>query len=526
MRDLVLSVSQTETYDPEQPGGCPRRWWFERVDGQARPGSASAEDGTAGHALFATHLRGEALPKRARMLKAVRGALHHLPAPLPPQRLIESRFDGQPPRLEKSTYSPVDIKRTLWLGGVPWDGYVDLRWCNSDTVTVWDHKFSSDIDAYARPADRLIRTIQMPVYALDSLRIWPDAQRFRLVHLYVSRRGVRSFVREQTVGRSEIATRIGEIAALVTRIQETARAKSQEDVPANRKACDIYGGCPHQSICTAFRRKPVYDLSEEEKALFGMVSEVTGEKPQQSPEELKQLAAEAPASANATGDGAAAAEAQDFNAAVVALGDVSIPLPQASAPTPQEQRDYAALAAERAKPDTVGKLGAVATCKDCPHPAHPGTQCTGKRGRGQCRCGAAGTAPAAAGEVQAALTRTAAESIVQGDQPPKHLPTCVQNDAGKWLCMDGCMAGQTGGEGVSSAPLRELGTSGGRTGGEPFPESLRLRGESKPIHDPEAWPENSPSGRPALRLEVEFGPRAAVILEKLAPALVELLKGR
>lgn len=409
MTDLVLSASQAETYDPEQPGGCPRRWWLERVQGEPRPHRASAEDGTAGHALLAAYLRGEALPKRARMLKAVKGALLWLPKPEAGLFWsVEARFDGQPSHAANGERVQLNHERTLWLGGVPWDGYVDLRWYQDGTATVWDHKFSSDIDANAKPADALIRTIQMPVYALDSLRLWPEAERFRLVHLYISRRGMHSFVREQTVTREQLRSRGREISALVARkIQETARATTQEDVPHNRKACDAYGGCPHQSICTAFRRKPVYELTEEEKALFGVVSEVTGEKSKTPAPKLDVIRADA----DETEQLQAQREADER--------PVSIPLPEASVPTASEQRDVAALAAERAKPDTVGKFGALAQCRDCPHPPHPvGVQCTGKRGRGQCRCFATGPTPAGGEAVHQAATLAAAKAIAQGDAPP------------------------------------------------------------------------------------------------------------
>jgi hypothetical protein len=577
--DLVLSASQAETFDPEQLGGCPRRWWFERVDGQERPSSASAEDGIAGHALLASWMRTGVLPSRFKLLKAVKGALHRLPARSPGQ-LVESRFDSQPHDPD-GLRRPLDRKRTLWLGGVPWDGYVDLRWRDGDMVTVWDHKFSSDIDTYAKPADQLIRTIQMPVYALDSLRIWPDAKRFRLVHLYISRRGVHSFIREQTVTRDEIARRTGEIAALVARIQETAQATRQDDVPANRRACHAYNGCPHQSVCTAFRRKPMYELSEEEKALFGMVSEVTGEKPKAIDASDAALDALSPAERAATLDQTSDARA--------ALTDVSIPLPQASAPTPQcsdcgakltkengserdgkwshigcptrverlAASDAATLAAERAKPDTVGMLGALAQCQDCPHPAHPGVQCAGKRGRGQCRCGAANAAPAEAEAIRLTQTRTAAESIARGDIPAVmvdgvvrpdgsgsiamtafHLPTCVQSDGGKWLCMEGCSAGGTvvgGGELAAAAYQRANGGGAHRAEAASAPgpadyQVLYMRADAAEVEAKRLrvrLAEYVDAGRPALahplsgtlRVEIGLDWGTSQLVERLIDAL-------
>lgn len=544
MTDLVLSSSQAETYDLEQSGGCPRRWWFERVERRERAAdSASAEDGIAGHALFAAYLRGQALPKRARMLKAVRGAVHHLPEPRP-GLLVESRFDMQVPsdrQQSSGVRGPLRTETTLWLGGVPWDGYVDLRWRDGDAVTVWDHKFSSDIDTYAKPADKLIRTVQMPVYALDSLRLWPDAKQFRLVHLYVSRRGVYSFVREQTVTRSELDARAGEIAALVARIQRTAAAKTQDEVEANRKACHTYGGCPHQSVCTAFRRKPMYELTEEERALFGPVAEVTGEKAksaEMSPV-VQELIDTPPDVLAAAVENLSSAERERLKALTeIRVPDVSIPLPQASTLTPQAENGAPGTFTNPLVQNSAGV--AVPMCQDCPHAAHPGSQCSGKRGRGQCRCGAASAAPVPSARPPQGTAHDPddhgwtphddAQTIGYQRVIAGHLPTCVQSDGGKWLCMDGCAAGRS----IVDA-LEEAQAAGVRHAQEKFgpggPEDLTKPDPTAPRTIPEVVGERldralAKPTPPALRLEVEFGPRAAAILEKLAPALIELLKAR
>lgn len=277
----------------------------------------------------------------------------------------------------------------------------------------------------------------------------------------------------------------------------------------------------------------MYELSEEEQALFGVVAEGTGAKPKDldvisqdqaeadalaadgHTEEAKQILSEAPALAadghydgcpkGLKGQGCTCANRD-------ALPDVSIPAPVASGPTPQVRTDAELLAADRAQPSTVGKLGANAAeqCATCPHPAHPGAQCTGKRGRGQCRCG-----------VQAAAER-------EQDAPaPKtdHLPVCVQADGGKWLCMDGCTAGQVVGD-PGPKPGTGIPLDAAEFGELPPVPSLQegvRRHLAAQLTPPSPTP---PEPRPALRLEIEFGPRAATILEKLAPALIELLKSK
>jgi hypothetical protein len=265
-----LSVSQVESFDPAQTGGCPRRWWFERVQGYRPEKTEAHQEGDIGHELLAHYLAtGEAPKGRVKMGKAVTGAIAagHLPTP-GPDLLVERRFDGQPKRDARGDWIPLDVDATLKVGGVPWDGFVDLRFRRGDVVDVLDHKFSSDIHAYARPADSLIRTVQMPVYCLDSLRIWPDARAFRLTHHYVSRRGVESFVRSQVVTVDQVWAREAQVRTIVADMRDVAQATSQDDVPFNRRACMAWQGCPHQSICSAFKENRM-QLTAEEAALFG-----------------------------------------------------------------------------------------------------------------------------------------------------------------------------------------------------------------------------------------------------------------
>jgi hypothetical protein len=423
---------------------------------------------------------------RVKMGKMVRGVI--AAGELPPHRtgspfLVESRFDGQAPKTATGEWQPLRRETTLWLGGVPWDGYVDLRYQRDGVVEVRDFKFSSDIHTYAKPADKLVSTIQMPVYALDSMRIWPEATEFRLVHHYISRRGVDSFLRVQTVHADVIRARTEHIAQLVVDIQKTARATSQDDVPFNRRACHAYTGCPHQSICTAFRRNQVMlELKPEEMALFDIVTP-----PEEKPAASPPLAELTPS------------EQRD------ALADpVEIPLPVASTPARQPPA-----------PTTASPPPAARTCSECPHPAHPGASCTGKRGRGACRCGQAQTTPAPKADPQAPTVpeqhRGHGPAVAAG-----HFATCVQSDGGEWLCMDGCTATDVGDPGPrprTGIPL-DAAELGGSAAYDPKLDPHRV----SLAHAP-------PVGRPAaLRLEIDLGPRAAAILERIAPALVELLK--
>lgn len=508
----ALSASQAERFDPEQVGGCKRRWFMQDVMRLELPEpEASKEDGHAGHALFAAYFRGETLPNRSRMLKAVRGAIAkgELPAREPGQ-LVESRFDGQPARDANGERVPLDTTRTLWLGDVPWDGYVDLRFHRAGMITVLDHKFSSDIHTYAK--SDLLATVQMPVYALDSLRLWPEAQHVELVHHYVSRKGVDSFLRRQLVTVERVRQRGREIERLVADMLTVSQAKSPEEVPGNRASCHTWSGCPFQSRCTAFKEKPKMNLnpeemewlnamgwgeSEREDALIrrgldearaademarrraaesnlmgGTAAIATAlgaaEKPTNAERAVATLTSIDSATLGAAIEGLSAAEKAKLRefanyptTGPEAERTTELEIASAGGALSPEDDPFAVFApkpsvpAEQpARPPSCGDCGAELNtengsqrdgvwthvgcpaksgaltasgpkCTDCPHPAHPGAACTGKRGRGVCRCGAQGP-------VEKSLD---AAALAGG-----HLPTCVQSDGGKWLCMEGCTA--------------------------------------------------------------------------------------
>ena len=266
----VLSISNAESFDHTQTGGCQLRWWFERVQGLRPEQDTAQSDGEKGHALLAEYFRTGASPKgRVKMGKAVTAAILKGELPNPgPDMLVESRFDGRPQRDAEGNWIPVDRDKTLWIGGVPWDGFVDLRFRRDGLVHVIDHKFSSDPLTYGKKSSDLINTIQLPVYVLDSLRIWPDAKTFRISHHYVAKTGTLSFFRDAVVGLDEVLERKSAIEALVPQMQSIAQVTNQRDVPFNRKSCSAWRGCPHQSICHAFKENKMA-LSAEEMALFG-----------------------------------------------------------------------------------------------------------------------------------------------------------------------------------------------------------------------------------------------------------------
>lgn len=273
-----LSVTQIESFDHTQTGGCERRWWFERANDLKPDQNKAQTEGEAGHALLAAYFSTGQKPQGRKLMgKAVTGAIVKGDLPKPgPDLLVELRFDGQPKFGPDGRWLPLDVNETLKLAGVPLEGFIDLAFRRDDVPDIWDHKFFTPARPelgfepyhFLKRGSDLIKTVQMPVYVLSQIPYWPDAKRWRIAHHYVSKKGIDSLIRSAVVHVDEVLERKAEIEAVIERMKLVARADDQRDVPHNRKSCSAWQGCPHQSICSAFKEKPKMDLTPDELAIF------------------------------------------------------------------------------------------------------------------------------------------------------------------------------------------------------------------------------------------------------------------
>lgn len=268
-----LSVSQVTAYSVDQPGGCPRRWWFEAVQKRKPPQQASQEKGIKGHALIETYLKTGARPGRTSMGKHVNAAIDAGMFPAPsPELLVERRFTGQPRYDAAGALVPLDPARTpLWAAGVPFDGYIDLMYLDAGgAVCVDDHKFTSDVAGdHTKQAADLIKTIQMPGYALVGAALFPGATKFRLAHNYISHASSEQRDRRcAVVTLDQVRERWDAVEFTVQEMKAVARETAQGEVPFNRASCDAWMGCPHQTVCKAYKEKHMNVLSAEELEFF------------------------------------------------------------------------------------------------------------------------------------------------------------------------------------------------------------------------------------------------------------------
>jgi len=368
----IVSVSQLTAFDHAQSGGCNRRDWFERAHDLKPEQSDAQSDGSKGHKLLADYFPAGAMPKhRVKMSKAVTAAILKGNLPKPgPDLIIEQRFSGQPmwrllfdeakqPLLDEKgdqqrEWVPLDVAETLWHGGHPWDGAIDLTYRRGDVPTVVDWKFHGDMEANPPvPAHGLIKTIQLPIYVLAMLRRWPDAKRWKIAHGNIGKTASHgSRIISTVVELDQVRERGEQIAGLLKQMQRTRAAPSQEDVPFNRRSCTAWAGCPHQSICSAFRDNKMNNLSTEEQALFNELDGLDVAPPPAPAAASTKPRVKIDDSLNPTGDvvapPAGGLQAEDTKAARIARAKAELAAMEAEEAKAEAAR--VAAAAEAAKP--------------------------------------------------------------------------------------------------------------------------------------------------------------------------------
>ena len=279
-----VSASAISAFDPSSDGGCPARWYFEKIEGRKTPETKSQAVGTEAHGQIEHYLKtgertlGAVVEPGARFLPAPGGDL-----------LIEETFGDWQRALELRDAAlrgevPEDApaKVTATVCNIPVMGAMDLRhrrgeWVDTfgelrreespeKTAEIVDWKTTKDIEKWGKRAEELHLTVQMPLYAKATTIVWPDVDFVRISHgqFGTVRREARKV--SALLDRETIAWRFGEIENMVRSMQHTALEASVSSVEKNINACGSFGGCPHKLYC----ERPVGSI----KQLF----QITGNK--------------------------------------------------------------------------------------------------------------------------------------------------------------------------------------------------------------------------------------------------------
>lgn len=278
-----LSVSQVNTFDSTQYGGCNRRWFFEKVERRKSADTFAQQQGTTLHAQVETY---EKTGDASVLGPFVIPGLRFIPEP-GPGLLIEHAFgDAEFVKrmsklrtdLETATDEQVRaaVRTTIDLEAhgrlvaldVPFVGFIDIVNTRGtyltnegelladppNTVELLDWKSTSSISQYAKSGDDLRETVQMIGYAEWSRRVYPSTEFFRLSHGYFQTRGAKKALKTTTlIDVSTVNEKWFRVESVVRKMKEVAKERDALKVDPNYESCDAYKGCPHRSTCDKAR---------------------------------------------------------------------------------------------------------------------------------------------------------------------------------------------------------------------------------------------------------------------------------
>ena len=277
------SVSSLQLGDPESAGGCPRRWWYDKIGGKKQPDHGWANEvGTQLHRENEHYLR---TGDKSQLGPLAYAGVHMLPAPGPDLLLeheIATAGESSLRKVDGVWSGSRNLSSLLTCCGLPVVGKIDLvhrRGTNAGTTEileatdppgtaeVHDHKTTSDLK-WAKTGDQLPDTIQMAGYGIWVNRHFAgEPELVRLSHGYYVTKGRPRAEKRTTLVPVERLLRRWEYVegrgrVLVDASRETDASRVEYNVGAcafpRRKKVDIDAGipdgCPHQAYCDGARQ--------------------------------------------------------------------------------------------------------------------------------------------------------------------------------------------------------------------------------------------------------------------------------
>lgn len=367
------SVSRISSADPEEEG-CARKWHFEMVMGRKGPKTRASARGDDAHSQLEKFLK---TGERA-FSSLVLGGMHMVPDPMKidpatgrPDLIVEGDLVLRPGQGSPTTEAEAKAALAfapVRIDGVPLLGRMDLvHWRGENkgatsleeahdppgTVEVCDWKTTGD-PRWIKKAKDLPRTIQMANYARWVFAVKPETEHVRLSHGYFVERGGPSRKVSLIVHREDVAGTWERTDAVARIIRHAAQERDPNQVDANTRACEKYGGCPHREVCKAGMHQALEKFVGKTAA-----DRLTGKAPAQEFDFMGLLDKTKAAAASGAGPLAgiipmgvpAAATAPEPAVTIPLAGPLAGIIPGVTPPAapPPVQPDPAALAAERAK---------------------------------------------------------------------------------------------------------------------------------------------------------------------------------
>lgn len=257
-----VSASAIAAFDPTQDGGCPSRWYFEKIEKRPTPSTKAQVIGTQVHEQIEHFLKtGERT-----IGPVVEPGAHFLPRP-GSDLLVEETFGDYRQALALRDFAlagnQIDMSAFPNVLGIPVMGAMDLRhrrgeWVDTsgtvhrelpNTAEIVDWKTTSDVVKWGKRAEDLHMTVQMPLYAKATTTVWPDIERVRISHgqFGTARREARKV--SALLDYEAIAWRFSHIESVVRTMIHVAKEPNANVVEKNIRSCSSYGGCPHRAYC-------------------------------------------------------------------------------------------------------------------------------------------------------------------------------------------------------------------------------------------------------------------------------------
>lgn len=349
-RISTWSASAVSLFDPGR-GGCNRKWYFERVMKVPRAQHPAAVNGQRIHKVLEDLYTG-ALTEIPAVLRPAfdRG---HLPTP--PAPLVEVELDFRA------------IGDRFQIGAWRANGRIDLLIREPGCPVVLDLKTSSSY-RYSATEETLARDVQAILYSAVAQELTGEkTSRFGHVQVLTTVRPDSRLVMVDMPAQHVIDQMQGSIIPAVLAMQDAEHALTVADLPANRGACQSYGGCPFISQCAA--ATSAYHLN---KSLTASTTEdIMPVEPSPAPASvlsaLAQFKARSAAPAPAPAPQPALSEADEEE---ILLGSIGTP---SKTPAPAQKANLATMAAlppAPAKP-TPAPAQAPAPAKPAQAPAKP-----------------------------------------------------------------------------------------------------------------------------------------------------------
>lgn len=257
---------------------CPRKWYYNKIEGLPTPTSKAAELGKKIHAELEEYLKYGAIPPSA----IAKAGLDFLPDPnkelgLMVEQKIDLKNDSLP---------------------VPLIGFADLIEDISGEIRITDHKTTSSFRNCKSP-EELRTDPQAIIYGAFCFEQFdPPSGTLEFRHVYYNTKSPSSRQSWVRLSDKEVAQGLEEITKTVVDMKRDSDCTTKE-VRANPEACSDWGGCPFKARCAKVGNGPggVYEAlirgsknKEERMGKFASMLKKRKEEQEESPREVEEIA--------------------------------------------------------------------------------------------------------------------------------------------------------------------------------------------------------------------------------------------